>query len=381
MRNVCGLDVHKDNVFVCIDKEKGEKIQFKTGILTKDLDALRDTLVANDVTEIAMESTSVYWMPIWRVLENDFKLYLVNPYAIKQLPGRKSDIKDAEWIATCLRKELIRGSYVPDSTIQQLRQYNRRIFDINKQSVYIQNKIDAALQRCNIRIGNYISNVRAKSYCQIVDMLSEGKTSPELLIVKVHKRTVNKWGRETILAALEGVVNKTDCRILKQLKEELDMLRKHKIECLVMLREICMENYKEQLLDIQTIPGIGEQGALQIIAETGVDMKAFMTAAMLVGWVGLKPRNDESNGKFKSRSTTHGNKYLRKILIECAWGASRTQGCFFNKFSYHQTMVRKKNRQKVQVAIARKILVVIWHILENGVVYNDIFGKGKAKDK
>lgn len=381
MRNVCGLDVHKDNVFVCIDKEKGEKIQFKTGILTKDLDALRDTLVANDVTEIAMESTSVYWMPIWRVLESDFKLYLVNPYAIKQLPGRKSDIKDAEWIATCLRKELIRGSYVPDSTIQQLRQYNRRIFDINKQSVYIQNKIDAALQRCNIRIGNYISNVRSKSYCQIVDMLSEGKTSPELLIVKVHKRTVNKWGRETILAALEGVVNKTDCRILKQLKEELDMLRRHKVECLVMLREICMENYKEQLLDIQTIPGIGEQGAMQIIAETGVDMKAFMTAAMLVGWAGLKPRNDESNGKFKSRSTTHGNKYLRKILIECALGASRTQGCFFNKFSYHQTMVRKKNRQKVQVAIARKILVVIWHILENGVVYNDIFGKGKAKDK
>ena len=156
MINVCGLDVHKDNVFVCIDKENGEKIQFKTGILTKELDALRDTLVANDVTEIAMESTIVYWMPIWRILENDFKLYLVNPYAIKQLPGRKSDIKDAEWIAICLRKELIRGSYVQSSEIQQLRQYNRRIFDINKQSVYIQNKIDAALQRCNIRIGNYM---------------------------------------------------------------------------------------------------------------------------------------------------------------------------------------------------------------------------------
>ena len=348
--------------------------------LTKELDALRDTLVANDVTEIAMESTIVYWMPIWRILENDFKLYLVNPYAIKQLPGRKSDIKDAEWIATCLRKELIRGSYVPSPEIQQLRQYNRRIFDINKQSVYIQNKIDAALQRCNIRICNYISNVRAKSYCEIVDMLSEGKTSPELLIVKVHKRTINKCGRETILAALEGVVNKTDCRILKQLKEELDMLRRHKVECLVMLRDICMENYKEQILDIQTIPGIGEQGAMQIIVETGVDMKAFMPAAMLVGWAGLKPRNDESNGKFKSRSTTHGNKYLRKILIECAWGASRTQGCFFNKFSYHQTMVRKKNIQKVQVAIARKILVVIWNILEKGVVYSDVLEKDKTKD-
>ena len=197
----------------------------------------------------------------------------------------------------------------------------------------------------------------------------------------MHRRTVNRWGRETILSALEGVVNKTDCRILKQLKEELDMLRGHKVECLVMMREICMENYKEQLQDIQTIPGIGEQGAMQIIAELGVDMKTFATAAMLVGWAGLKPRNDESNGKFKSRSTTHGNKYLRKILIECAWGASRTQGCFFNKFSYHQTMVRKKNKQKVQVAIARKMLVVIWHILENGVVYNDILENEKPRVK
>jgi len=175
MRNVCGLDVHKDNVFVCIDKEKGDKIQFKCGILTRDLDALRDRLVEEGVGEIAMESTSVYWMPIWRVLESDFKLYLVNPYAIKQLPGRKSDVKDAEWIATCLRKELIRGSYVPDDTIQQLRQYNRRVFDINKQLVYIQNKMDAALQRCNIRISNYVSSVDSKSYREVVTKITEGK--------------------------------------------------------------------------------------------------------------------------------------------------------------------------------------------------------------
>lgn len=175
MRNVCGLDVHKDNVFVCIDKRNGEKIQFKCGILTRDLDVLRDKLVENDVGEIAMESTSVYWMPIWRVLESDFKLYLVNPYAIKQLPGRKSDVKDAEWIATCLRKDLIRGSYVPDATIQQLRQYNRRIFDINKHMVYIQNKMDAALQRCNIRISNYVSNVDTKSYREVVTKITEGE--------------------------------------------------------------------------------------------------------------------------------------------------------------------------------------------------------------
>lgn len=244
MRRVCGLDVHKDNVFVCIDKGNGEKIQFKTGILTKDLDELRDRLVKESVGEIAMESTSIYWMPIWRVLESDFKLYLVNPYAIRQLPGRKSDVKDAEWIATCLRKDLIRGSYVPGATIQQLRQYNRRLFDINRQSVYLQNKMDAALQRCNIRFSNYVSNVGSKAYREIVGLLAGGESRPEELVKKVHGRTVNKWGKDTILASLQGVVREADSDMLRQLKEELDMLRRHKAECLLKMRKICLEHYE-----------------------------------------------------------------------------------------------------------------------------------------
>jgi transposase len=369
MRRVCGLDVHKDNVFVCIDKGNGEKIQFKTGILTKDLDELRDRLVKESVGEIAMESTSIYWMPIWRVLESDFKLYLVNPYAIRQLPGRKSDVKDAEWIATCLRKDLIRGSYVPGATIQQLRQYNRRLFDINKQSVYLQNKMDAALQRCNIRFSNYVSNVGSKAYREIVGLLASGESRPEELVKKVHGRTVNKWGKDTILASLQGVVREADSDMLRQLKEELDMLRRHKAECLLKMRKICLEHYESELERLQTIPGVKEQSATQIIAEMGADMSVFLTAAMLVGWSGLKPRNDESNGKFKSRKIVHGNKYLRKILIECAWAASRTQGSFFNSFSYYQTQVRKKNKMKVQVAIARKMLVVMWNVLAKNEPY------------
>jgi transposase len=369
MRRVCGLDVHKDNVFVCIDKGNGEKIQFKTGILTKDLDELRDRLVKESVGEIAMESTSIYWMPIWRVLESDFKLYLVNPYAIRQLPGRKSDVKDAEWIATCLRKDLIRGSYVPGATIQQLRQYNRRLFDINRQSVYLQNKMDAALQRCNIRFSNYVSNVGSKAYREIVGLLAGGESRPEELVKKVHGRTVNKWGKDTILASLQGVVREADSDMLRQLKEELDMLRRHKAECLLKMRKICLEHYESELERLQTIPGVKEQSATQIIAEMGADMSVFLTAAMLVGWSGLKPRNDESNGKFKSRKIVHGNKYLRKILIECAWAASRTQGSFFNSFSYYQTQVRKKNKMKVQVAIARKMLVVMWNVLAKNEPY------------
>lgn len=371
MRNVCGLDVHKDNVFVCIDKENGEKIQFKTGILTKELDALRDKLVDNDVGEIAMESTSVYWMPIWRVLESDFKLYLVNPYAIRQLPGRKSDVKDAEWIATCLRKELIRGSYVPDETIQQLRQYNRRIFDINKQMVYLQNKMDASLQRCNIRISNYVSTIDSKSYREVITRISEGVTDPEELVKEIHGRTINRCGRDTIVAALDGVVRQADIDMLRQYKEELDMLRNHKADCLLKMRAICQEHYKKELALLQTIPGVKEQSAMQIIAEVGVDLATFITAAMLVGWAGLKPRNDESNGKFKSRRTTHGNKYLRKILIECAWAASRKQDCFYSEFSYRQVVQRKKSKMKVQVAIARKMLVAIWNILTKGEEYKN----------
>ena len=377
MRNVCGLDVHKDNVFVCIDKEKGEKIQFKTGILTKDLDALRDTLVANDVTEIAMESTSVYWMPIWRILENDFKLYLVNPYAIKQLPGRKSDIKDAEWIATCLRKELIRGSYVPDSTIQQLRQYNRRIFDLNKEKVYKLTKLDALLHRCNIRISNYVSSIDSKSYKEVVRLLSEGIVDAERLMEAIHGRTVNRVGKDVIRAALAGVVNEVDIDLIRQYREELLIDDKHLKECQNKLTEICRNEFPKEFESLQTIPGVKERSATSILSELGADMKMFLTASALVSWCGLKPRNEESAGKIKSRRITHGNKYIRKTMIECAWGASRTQDCFYSNFSYIQTVVRRKNAMKVKVAIARKMLVAIWHVLSENVPYND-YKKPKA---
>ena len=371
MKRVCGLDVHKDNTFVCILGENGEKIEFKTGVLTVELDSFRDKLVELGVGEVAMESTAVYWMPIWRILESDFRLYLVNPLSIKQLPGRKSDVKDAEWIATCLQKGLIRGSFVPPLAIQQLRQYNRRLFDLNKQSVYVQNKIDAALQRCNIRISNYMSNIDTKSYLDVVELLSEGISSPELLTGKIHKRTINKHGRDTIKAALTGVVTDVDSYLIRQYKEELDMLKRHKLECLSKMREMCEELYPEELKRIEEIPGVSAQSATQIIAEIGTDMKMFLTARTIVAWAGLKPRNDGSNGKIKSRRITHGNKYLRKILIECAWAASHTKDCFFSSFSYRMVTVRKKGRLKVQVAIARKLLVVIWNLLAKGVQYSD----------
>jgi transposase len=159
MDKVCGLDVHKDSVFACILEEKGEKIlEEKFGTLTPDLDNLRKTLVEHGVGRVAMESTSIYWMPVWHVLASDFELKLANPYFIKQLPGRKSDVKDAHWIATALQKELIKGSYVPDSDLQKMRQYGRRYRYLTRGIVRIEQRMDNHLQRCNIRFSNYVSN-------------------------------------------------------------------------------------------------------------------------------------------------------------------------------------------------------------------------------
>ncbi len=343
MRQVCGLDVHKDSVFVCILNDKGIVFQGKYGVLTTELEQMLEVMMQHNVAEVCMESTSVYRMPIWRVLENHVqKLMLVNPYFIKQLPGRKSDVKDAEWIATCLLKDLIKGSYVPEERIQQLRQYDRRIFDLNKEIVYKLTKLDMALQRCNIRISNYVSTTDGKSYHEVVRLISEGRTSPDELVKVIHSRTVNRHGRETIVGALTGVISETDIDVIRQLREEVEIDNKHKDECQSKMDELCKKWFPKQFENIQTIPGVKTRSATAIIAELGTDMSSFQDAAHLVSWCGLKPRNEESAGKIKSRSITHGNKYLRKTLIECAWAAGKKQGCFYNKFSYIQTVVRRK---------------------------------------
>lgn len=375
-RTVAGLDVHKDSVFLCVINDSGKIFESKYGVLTPDLDRMASDMQHYGVSELALESTSIYWIPIWRVLEEMFDQKLVNPYFIKQLPGRKTDVKDAEWIATCVYKELIRGSYVPELIIQELRQYDRRIFDLNKEIAHKLVKQDACLQRCNIRISNYVSTIDSKSYKGVVQLLSEGIIDLEELIKCIHGRTINKHGRATLLSALTGVVTAVDSDIIRMLMIEINMLQTHKAECQEKMTALCNLHYPKQLSQLQTIPGVKERTATSIIAEVGVDLKMFATAAALVSWCGLRPRNEESAGKIKGRKITHGNKYLRKTLIECAWAASRTQGSFLNKFSYTQVTVRKKNKMKVQVAIARKILVAVWHMFTKDQEYIDILKIG-----
>ena len=378
MRAVCGLDVHKDSVFLCILCETGEIVEKVFGVLTFQLAKMRDLMLKHHVQEVGMESTSVYWIPIWRVLEPHFKLKLVNPYFIKQLPGHKSDVKDAQWIAECMLKELVRGSFVPPERIQQLRQYDRRIFDLDDEINRKLSKLDAALQRCNIRLSNYVSNTDSKSYKEVVARISEGITDPKVLVEEIHGRIINRHGRKTIIAALTGVITQADSDMMRQIREEIDIAERHKQECIDKMQEICEKEYSDQLRNLQTIPGVKLRAATSLIAEIGIDMSHFETANHLASWSGLKPRNDESNKVIKSKRITHGNRYLRRTIIECSWAASRTQGCFFSRFSYHQTQVRKKTKMKVQVAISRKLLICAWHILSKNVPYQDFYERGMS---
>ena len=381
-RVVAGLDVHKDSVYLCIMEESGQIIlEKKYGTLIPELRQMRDDMVMYGVSETAMESTGVYWIPVWNELFDYMDLKLVNPYFIKQLPGRKSDVKDAQWIAECVLKNLIKASFVPSPVVQDMRKLNRRIFDLNHDAVYNKNKLDAALQRCGFRLSNYVSAIGGKSYQSVVRAISKGETNPETLIKYVHGRTRNKHGEDTIKASLTGNFSDTDITVIRQTMEMLDIIERQIQDCQTKLTALCKEHFPTEFKRLQTIPGVKERAATAIIAETGVDMMTFATAALLVGWCGLKPRNDVSNGRYKSRKITHGNKYLRQMLIEIAWSASRTRNCFFSNFSYTQVTVKHKSKMKIQVAIARKILVAIWHMLTKKEDFIDFYLEKLKKEK
>ena len=380
MRIVCGLDVHKDSIYLCILSSTGEILEQVFGVLTTQLEEMRDLMLKYNVQEVGMESTSVYWIPVWRVLESHFKLKLINPYFIKQLPGRKSDVKDAQWIAECMMKELVRGSFVPPERIQQLRLYDRRIYDLDDEIIRKLAKLDAVIQRCNIRLSNYVSNTDSVSYKSVIDKICEGVTSPEELVKEIHGRIINRHGKEIIIASLKGCITEVDIDIMTQLKAEIDLAELHKQKCLEKMQDICEKEYSEQLSNLQTIPGVKMRAATSLIAEISTDMSHFETANHLSSWAGLRPRNDQSNKTIKSRRITHGNRYLRRTIIQCAWGASRAKDYFFSRFSYYQTQVRKKNRMKVIVAISRKMLVCAWHILKENVAYKDFDNKILTSD-
>jgi transposase len=380
---VSGLDVHKDSIFCAVfnGKKTGEVKEYTT--FTHSIKEMGLYLQEEGVKKIAMESTGIYWIPVWNILEEmGFVLTLVNPYMIKQMPGRKSDVKDAQWIATLLHKGLLRGSLIPNKVIRQLRSYSRKYVHLQNDITKVFQEMERILEMCNIRITSLVSKNNSVSVQNIIEQIIKGNSSPEELACYVHGRILKSKG-ELVRLSLDGFVQEHHRFNLELAYEQYHLYQKHLSAVESKMEEICSIHYKEQMELLESIPGIQKQAAMQIIAETGADMTAFENSGKLTGWAGLRPKNDESAGKMKSTSVTKGNKYLRRIMVQCAWAASRTKGSFY-KTKFEQLCIRK-SRKKALIAITRKLLTVTWHVLSEKKKYTEnilpVYNPEKIKHK
>jgi len=362
MKRVCGLDVHKDTVFCATfnGKKHGPVVEYTT--LTSSIRAMGESLRKEGVDEIAMESTGMYWIPVWNILEDmGFPLILVNPFLIKQMPGRKSDVKDAQWIATLLHKGLLRSSLIPCPQIRELRTYSRKYVKLQQRQTSVLQDMERTLEMCSIRITSFVSNTSGKSVLRVIEKIVQGETSPDVLVEVIHGRIIHSHTTKKIKESLTGFIKEHHRFMLELSLNEYEMLVIQSNLCLSKMEELCNEHYKKELKLLLSIPGINTIAAMIVLAETGADMKAFEHSGKFSGWTGLRPRNDESAGKYKSTATTKGNRYLRAILVQIAWGAIRTKGSFFKeKFN---RLAMRKSRKKALIAIARKIGVLIWNVL------------------
>jgi transposase len=365
---VSGLDVHKDTIFCGIyDGKKNIAVQEFT-TFTENIREMGIMLQRKKIKRIAMESTSIYWIPVWNILEDmGFDLMLVNPYLIKQMPGRKSDVKDAQWIATLLYKGLLRGSLVPDKQIRELRSYSRRYVKLQGKITSSFQEMERILEMSNIRITSLVSSNNSVSVKKVIQGIIQGKDSVEELACHIHSRILNSK-KEKVRKSLEGFISEHHRFNLELVWQQYQLYQEQLSNVEEKMKQICYENYSDQMKLLQTIPGIKEQSAMQIIAETGNNMDAFENSGKITGWAGLRPKNDESAGKFKSTATTKGNKYLRRILVQCAWAASRTKGSYY-KNKFEQLCIRK-SRKKALIAIARKLLTVVWNVMNQEQPYN-----------
>lgn len=369
MKRVAGLDVHKDTIFACVKKGKYQSDVKEFGTTTSELEELFHWLQGERVAKVAMESTSTYWIPVWRALEQEFKLYLVNPYFIKQMPGRKTDVKDAQWIATLLDKNMLKSSVVPEKQIRVLRGYLRRYAQLQGQLTRCYQSMERHLSLCNIKIASLTSKIGSKTVLNVVQEIIAGQTAPEELIKVVHGRVVNSKGQQTVMKALTGIIEGHDQFMLGQIFEDYQHIERQCKELLAQAEKIADEYYQKEIDLLQTIPGIKKLSAVIVFAEIGGEVNMFKTAQNLTGWCGLSPKNDESAGKIKSNRIGKGNKYLRRILVQVAWAASRTKDCYL-KDKFEKLSIRKGSK-KALIAIARKQLVIIWNVLNKMEEYKE----------
>lgn len=363
----CGLDIHKKSVVACaITPGVKETRTFST--MTKDLLELKNWLLGLEITHVAMESTGVYWKPIYNLLEDRFTLLVVNAQHIKAVPGRKTDVKDSEWIADLLRHGLLRGSFIPDRSMRELREMVRYRRSLIRDQSRIINRIQKTLEGANIKLSSVATDIVGVSGRMILQAMIDGVENPKELAALAKGKLRNK--SESLEEALLGLMGPHQRRMLGSQLGHLDYLDKeiNKVDDDISGR---MGPYQHIIEQMDTVNGIGQRGAQEILVEIGPDaVSRFPDAHHLASWTRICPGNNESAGKHKSGKTGHGNPWLRSSLVEAAWAAIKVKDSYFSAL-YHRLAGRRGNKRAI-VAVAHAILTTIYSMLKNNTVFHDL---------
>jgi transposase len=366
-----GLDVHKDTAVACVRHTANGTVRrevrtFKT--TTKELLALSEWLSGEGCTQIAMEATGVYWKPVWHVLsDGDFTLLLANAAHVKNVPGRKTDVNDATWLADLLAHGLIRGSFVPDEQTQEMRSLLRtRKQLVRERSSHIQ-RLQKTLEDANIKLDSVIADVMGVSGRAMVEALVAGESDPDRLAELAHRRI--KAPPEVLREALRGRVTRHHRFLLRLHLQQIDALDAAIAE-IDQEVDADVEPFRAAIALLTTIPGVSELSGRVILAEIGRDMSRFPTAGHLISWAGLCPKSDESAGKRRSTRMRKGAPWLKTTLVQCAWAASRKKASYLQA-QFHRLRARRGAKKAIG-ALAASILTLVYHMLISGEFYRDL---------
>jgi len=362
----CGLDVHKKTVVACVITSKVRETRtFST--MTDDLLKLNEWLMACEVTHVAMESTGVYWKPIYNLLEDNLTLILVNAQHIKALPGRKTDVQDAEWIADLLRHGLIKGSFVPDKEQRELRELTRYRRSLIQERARVVNRIQKVLEGANIKLSSVATDITGVSGRAMLEAMDNGVNDPQKLAEMSKGRMRNK--KSSLEEALKGLMGDHQKMMLSSQLSHLDFLDQQiaQFDDEIKKRLQPMDEVIERMDDI---PGLDRRGSEEYMAEVGQGTTRFPTGNHLASWIGLCPGNHESAGKRKSGKTRHGNPWLCSTLVQAARGASRSKGNYLSA-QYHRLASRRGDKRAI-VAVAHSICVIIYKMVTQGTKYQDL---------
>lgn len=367
VRRGCGMDVHRDTVVATImgDDIKKETRTFDT--YTNSLIELRDWLRSVSVTHVAMESTGIYWKPVYNILENDFQVLLVNAGHIKNVPGHKTDKKDSTWIAKLLLSGLLKSSFIPPKDIRALRDLSRYRKKLTQYATADRNRFEKILQDSNFKMSNVISDVFGITGTKLIEALLKDKNDFDELLELCHGRIKNK--KERLKEALAGQLTEHHKFMLRVFRKGLDITLQ-KIAAIDKQIDKLAKPFAKELALLQTIPGVNKIGSVCILSEVGADMSKFPTVQHLASWAGICPGNNESAGRQKSTRVTQGNQYLKPMLIECSWCATNLKECYLRR--KYESLIGRRGKKRALVAVAHKILIAVYYILKDKISYKDL---------